>query len=143
MLNRIFIAGRLVKEPEMRSIPGGQIVTTFTVAVDRDYVPQGREKETDYFDVAAWGKNGEFITKYFHKGNAIIVDGTMNSRKWEDRDGKKHLSWEIQMSKAWFGESKKRDGFAQMDGGEGYSRGEPQYKPAKKPQPYYEEELPF
>ena len=138
MLNKIFVMGRLVKEPEMRSLPSGQIVTSFTVAVDRDYVPQGKEKETDFFDVAAWGKNGEFITKYFHKGNMILVEGTMNSRKWEDKDHHKRINWEIQMNKAWFGEAKKRDEF------DGYAAGEPEYKPPKKLDVYCDdEELPF
>ena len=138
MLNKIFIMGRLVREPELRSLPSGQMLTTFTVAVDRDYIPQGKEKETDFFDVTAWGKNGEFISKYFHKGSMILVEGTMNSRKWEDKDHKKHIAWDVQMSKAWFGESKR------SDAGEGYSRGEPEYRPAKRPDVYCDdEELPF
>ena len=139
MLNKIFIMGRLVKEPELRSLPSGQMLTTFTVAVDRDYVPQGREKETDFFDVSAWGKNGEFISKYFHKGNMILVEGTMNSRKWKDKENKTHIAWDVQMSKAWFGESKR------SDAGEGYSRGEPKYEPPKSPYENLEDdgELPF
>lgn len=102
MLNRIIIMGRLTADPELRQTQNGTAVSTFTVAVDRDF----GEKQTDFISCVAWRQTGEFVSKYFHKGSMIAVSGRLESRKWEDRDGNKRTSWEVQCESVYFGEKK-------------------------------------
>lgn len=134
MLNHITVMGRIVKDPELRTTPTGTPVCSFTVAVDRDFNPRGTEKVTDFIDCVAWKQAGEFIAKYFHKGSMIIVDGMLQSRKWEDRDGNKRTNWEIVTLRSYFGEQKKSDG---------YAAGEPEYKESTIYQEEDESDLPF
>lgn len=116
MLNRIVLMGRLVKDPELRKTTSGVSVTSFTVACDRDF-----GSDTDFFDCTAWRQTGEFVSKYFHKGSMIAIDGRLQTRKWEDRDGKKRTGYEIQCQNVYFGESKKNapdvdaSGFDELD----------------------------
>lgn len=95
MLNKIFIHGRLVRDPELRTTPSGVSVCNFTVAVDSSYSRQGEEKQTTFFDVVAWRGLADTISKYFTKGKEIVVSGEMQSRKWQDKDGNNRISWEI------------------------------------------------
>lgn len=110
MLNTITIMGRMTRDAELRYTQSGKPVASFTVAVDRDFVKDG-QKETDFIDVVAWNGVGEFVSKHFHKGSMIVVSGRLQSRKWEDRDGNKRVSWEIKADSVYFGESKKSEGF--------------------------------
>ena len=110
MLNHITIMGRLVRDPELRTTQAGVSVTSFTVAVDRDFGGRdGGERQTDFIDCVAWRSTGEFVSKYFHKGSMIVVSGRLQSRKWQDRDGNNRTSWEINADNVYFGESR-RDG---------------------------------
>ena len=86
MLNRAIIMGRLVADPELRQTPNGVSVITFTVAVDRNY-SRDRERQTDFIDVVAWRQTAEFVSKYFSKGKMIIVEGSIQTRSYEDRNG--------------------------------------------------------
>ena len=106
MLNKIIIMGRLTRDPELRYTQQNTPVCSFTVAVDRDYASNG-EKQTDYIDCVAWRAGGEFVSKYFTRGSLIVVDGRLESRKWQDRDGNKRTSWEINADRCYFGGSKK------------------------------------
>lgn len=110
MLNSIVIMGRLTADPELRTTTSGIPVCSFTVAVDRDYQKQGEEKQTDFIDVVAWRSSAEFVSRYFAKGRMIVVQGTLQSRKWQDKDGNKRVSWEIQADRVFFGDSKKDSG---------------------------------
>lgn len=105
-MNLITIKGRLVRDPELKQTPSGVSVASFTVAVDRGYTKQGEEKQVDFFDVVAWRHNGEFISKYFGKGQEIIVRGEMQSRKYTDKNDNKRTAWEIIADKAYFCGSK-------------------------------------
>ena len=108
MLNHITIMGRLTRDPELRNTGSGVPVASFTVAVDRDFVPKdGGEKQTDFIDCVAWRSTGEFIAKYFTKGSMIVVDGRLEIRDWTDKEGNKRRSAEIVVSSAYFGESRK------------------------------------
>ena len=108
MLNRIVIMGRLVRDPELRRTQSGTSVTTITVAVDRDYKSKDtEEKQTDFIDVTAWRTTAEFISKYFSKGRMIVVEGSLQSRKWTDKNGQNRVSWEVQAQNVYFGDSKK------------------------------------
>lgn len=105
MLNQIVIMGRLTRDPELRSTQSGTSVATFTVAVERDF--GGQEKQTDFIDCVAWRQTGEFVSKYFLKGNMIAVFGSLQSRKWQDRDGNNRVSWEINADRVYFCSSRK------------------------------------
>lgn len=100
-MNIIAIKGRLVRDPEVRKTPNDISVCTITVAVDRAY-SNGGEKQTDFFDCVFWRQGAEFVNKYFSKGKEIIVQGEMQSRKWQDKDGNNRISWEIQNAHAEF-----------------------------------------
>ena len=100
-MNIIAIKGRLVRDPECRKTPNDITTCKITVAVDRAY-SSGGEKQTDFFDCVFWRQGAEFVSKYFSKGKEIIVQGEMQSRKWQDKDGNNRISWEIQNAHAEF-----------------------------------------
>ena len=95
MLNCAAIMGRLVADPELRSTGTGVSVTSFTIAVDKSYVRQGEERQADFIDVVAWRQTAEFVCKYFHKGSMIAVQGSIQTRNYEDKNGNKRKSTEI------------------------------------------------
>ncbi len=108
MLNHIVIMGRLTRDPELRRTQSGTAVCTFTVAVDRDYqAKDAQEKQTDFIDCVAWRSTAEFVCKYFGKGKMIVVEGSLQSRKWTDKNGQNRVSWEIQANNLYFGESRR------------------------------------
>lgn len=107
MLNDVVIMGRLTRDPELRRTQSGTSVASFTLAVDRDYKPDGGERECDFFDCVAWRGTGEFVSKYFSKGRMAIVSGRLQTRSWTDKDGGKRKSVEIVADNVYFGDSKK------------------------------------
>lgn len=104
--------GRLVADPELRQTPNGVSVITFTVAVDRNY-SRDRERQTDFIDVVAWRQTAEFVSKYFSKGKMIIVEGSIQTRSYEDRNGNKRRAVEVVADNVQFGESKSAGGSQQ------------------------------
>ena len=109
MLNKIILMGRLVKDPELRRTQSGTAVTSFRIAVDRDFKSQDGSKQADFFDVVAWRGTAEFVSKYFTKGRMAIVEGRLQTRDWTDREGGKRVATEIVADNIYFGDSK-RDG---------------------------------
>ena len=110
MLNRIIIMGRLVRDPELRTTQTGTAVTSFTLAVDRDFKSrESGEKSTDFIDVVAWRQTAEFVCKYFGKGRMAIAEGRLQIREWKDRDGNNRRTAEVVAENVYFGDSK-RDG---------------------------------
>ena len=109
MLNKVFIMGRLTRDPELRRTQSGTAVTSFSLAVDRDFKSQGGEKETDFIDVVAWRSTAEFVAKYFTKGRMAVVEGRLQIREWKDKDGNNRRSAEVVADNIYFGDSK-RDG---------------------------------
>jgi len=108
MLNHIAIMGRLTRDPELRRTGSGIAVTSFTVAVDRDYTSkEGGEKETDFIDCVAWRSTGEFVSKYFAKGRMAVVSGRLQIRNWTDKDGNKRRTAEVNADSVYFGDSKR------------------------------------
>lgn len=107
MLNKVFVMGRLTRDPELRRTQSGTAVASFSLAVDRDYKSQSGEKETDFFDVVAWRTTGEFVAKYFTKGRMAVVEGRLQVRPWQDKDGNNRRSTEIIAENIYFGDSKK------------------------------------
>ena len=102
MLNSIILMGRLTADPELKSTQTGVSVCSFNIAVERDYTGNGGDKITDFITVVAWRQTAEFICRYFNKGNMIAVQGSLESRKWKDKNGDNRVSWEVQISHAWF-----------------------------------------
>lgn len=110
MLNHIDLMGRLTANPELRRTGSGVAVTSFTLAVDRDFGPKdGGEKETDFIEIVAWRNTAEFVSKYFTKGRMAVVSGRLQIRNWTDKDGNKRKTAEVVADNCYFGDSK-RDG---------------------------------
>lgn len=106
MLNQITVMGRLTKDPELRYTQTQTPVTSFTLAVDRDYVPKGEGRQTDFITCVAWRGTAEFVNKYFSKGSMAVILGRLQSRDWTDKEGNKRREWEIIADTVYFGESK-------------------------------------
>jgi single-strand DNA-binding protein len=94
-LNSIVILGRLTAAPDLKTTNNGIAVSTFSVAVDRDYKSANGERETDFFRVVAWRKTAEFVAAHFRKGDMIGVTGSMISRKYTDKTGSERETWEL------------------------------------------------
>lgn len=112
MLNRIIIMGRLTRDPELRRTQGGNAVTSFALAVDRDFKSADGAKETDFIDVVAWRNTAEFAAKYFAKGRMAVVEGRLQMRDWTDKDGNKRRSAEVVADNIYFADSKRDDASA-------------------------------
>jgi single-strand DNA-binding protein len=94
-MNSCVLTGRLTADPELRTTPSGISVCRFTIAVDRPYQKAGEDRKADFLDVVAWRQNAEFVTKYFRKGSMIAVSGSLQTNKYEDKNGNKRTSYEI------------------------------------------------
>lgn len=120
MLNCAIIMGRLTADPELKTTQSGISVTSFSVAVDRSYTPKGQEKQTDFINVVAWRQTAEFVTRYFHKGSMIAIEGSIQTRKYQDRNGNNRTAVEIVANNVSFCGSKAESGTTSNDGGYGY-----------------------
>ncbi len=92
MINSVIIMGRMTKDPELKTTQSGLSVISFTVAVDRKYQ---KERQADFLNVVAWRQTAEFVEKYFHKGSMIAVQGSIQTRKYEDKNGNNRTAVEI------------------------------------------------
>ena len=138
MLNRIILMGRLVADPELRQTPNGISVATFSIAVDRNYQAKGsNERQTDFINCVAWRQTGEFISRYFSKGRMIAVEGSLQTRSYEDKTGAKRTAYDVVVDQAYFADSK--SGGSQ--GGSTFA--EPSYgsnsMPSSQPAPRFDE----
>ena len=105
MLNSVTIMGRLAKDPELRKTTNGTSVSSFRLAVSRDY----QKVETDWIDVIAWKQTAEFVSRYFSKGRIAIVQGRLQSRSWTDKNGNRRDVVEVVADHVYFGDSQKED----------------------------------
>ena len=113
MLNKIFLMGRLTRDPELRRTQTGTPVASFSLAVDRDFKDKATgEKTTDWVNVTAWRSTAEFVSKYFSKGRMAVVDGRLQTNIWTDKDGNKRSSLEVVADSVYFGDSRKSEGNA-------------------------------
>jgi single-strand DNA-binding protein len=96
-LNKVMIIGQLGREPEMRYTPSGRPVTSFSVTTTRSWTSSDgdRREETEWFNVVAWGNLAEICKQYLHKGQPVYVEGRLQTRGWEDQEGKKHFRTEL------------------------------------------------
>ena len=124
MLNKIILMGRLTRDPELRRTGSGTAVTSFSLAVDRDFKSQSGEKETDFIDIVAWRNTAEFVSRYFTKGRMAVVEGRLQMRDWTDKDGNKRTSAEVVADHIYFGDSQ-RSGDTSNTSGD-YGAPEPQ-----------------
>ena len=127
MLNNVVLMGRLTADPELRHTSNGVAVTSFTLAVNRSYAKAGTERVTDFIDIVAWRNTAEFVTKYFIKGQLVAVEGSIQTRTYQDKDGNNRKAFEVVANNVHFAEPK-RDGVSRenLDGsaasGEAYQR---------------------
>lgn len=106
MLNKFVFMGRLTRDPETRTTAAGKTVTQLSVACERDAKNPDGSRSTDFIDCVAWNQTGEFVQRYFRKGQMIVIESRLGSRSWTDKDGKKRVSWEASVNNVWFAGSK-------------------------------------
>ena len=114
MFNLVVLTGRLTADPELKTTQSGISVTSFSVAVNRPY-RTGEEQQTDFINVVAWRKTAEFIAKYFKKGNMIGIEGSIQTRKYTDKNGNNRTAFEVVVNNTQFVDSK-RDSAASQGG---------------------------
>ena len=107
MLNKVILMGRLTRDIELRSTPQGTSTCSFSLAVNRNFVREGEERKADFINCVAWRQTAEFISKYFSKGSLMALEGSIQTRSWEDDDGKTRYATEVIVSQVYFAESKK------------------------------------
>lgn len=109
MLNVVAIMGRLVADPELRTTPAGYSVCSFRIACDRSYVQQGQQRQTDFIDIVAWRQQADFVSKYFQKGSMIAVEGSLQTRQYQDKQGSKRTAVEVVANNISFAGAKRQD----------------------------------
>ena len=109
MFNLVVLTGRLTADPELKTTPNGINVTTFSIAVDRRY-RSGEERQTDFINIVAWRQSAEFITKYFKKGSLIGIEGSIQTRRYQDKNGNNRTAFEVVANNVQFVESKRDSG---------------------------------
>ncbi|MBR1392383.1 MAG: single-stranded DNA-binding protein [Ruminococcus sp.] len=114
MLNRVILMGRIAQDLELKQTPQGVSVLSFSIAVDRNFVKQGEERQADFIDCVAWRQQAEFINRYFGKGRMIAIEGNLRKRVYEDRNGVKHYVTEVYVDSVSFTGER-----AQQGGGQG------------------------
>ena len=148
-LNKVVLCGRLTADPELKQTASGIAVVSFTLAVNRRYQSKGADgaqaQQADFITVVAWRQTAEFINRYFRKGSALCITGSIQTRSWQDQQGQKRYATEVVADEAMFVDSK-NEGAAQGFGAETYNA--PSYSSAPASAPKFEElktddDLPF
>lgn len=112
MLNRVILMGRLVADPELKTTNSGISVCSFRIAVDRNYVKAGEQRQADFFDVVAWRSSAEFVCKHFTKGSLIAIDGQLQQRQYQTKDGQNRTAIEVVAANVFF-TGERKDGAQQ------------------------------
>ena len=131
MLNKIILMGRLTRDPELRRTESGTAVCSFSIAVDRDFKSKNGEKETDFIDIVAWRATAEFVSKYFQKGSLIAIDGSIQTRQYQDKNGNNRTAFEIVANNINFAGPKSSN----QGGGANYQNSAPSYQNAAPARP--------
>jgi single-strand DNA-binding protein len=137
MLNKAILMGRLTADPELRHTPNNIAVTTFTLAVNRQFAKQGEQRQTDFIDIVAWRNTAEFVTRYMKKGSQVVVCGAIQTRTWKDKQDNTRKSVEIVADEVFFAEGKRTEAGAPT-GDFGKPEGMPAFAPIAD-----DDELPF
>ncbi|MBR5404742.1 MAG: single-stranded DNA-binding protein [Oscillospiraceae bacterium] len=150
MLNKVILMGRLTRDPEFRQTPSGVPVCRFSIAINRQFAnKQTGERETDFIDCDAWRSTAEFVSRYFSKGNMILVEGQLRNNNYTDNNGVKHYSMRVMVDNVSFCESKgsaqgggdyaggQQGGYSQQGYGQqgGYQQSAPQQGGWQQPAP--------
>ena len=158
MLNRVILMGRLVSDPELKTTPTGASVTNFRIAVDRSYVTQGEERKADFIDIVCWRQTAEFVCRYFGKGAMIAVEGQLQTRTYQAKDGTNRYVVEVVADNVSFTGERRDNNYGgnqsygnqsygnQSYGGQSYGAPAqpqyqapaPQYQAPAQPQPSYQ-----
>lgn len=112
MINTVALMGRLTYEPELRTTPQGVSVLRFQIAVDRNYQRAGSERQADFIDCVAWRQTAEFISRFFHKGSMIAVEGSIQTQNYTDKNGNQRKSVEVVANNVSFCGSRNETGTA-------------------------------
>lgn len=140
MLNRVILMGRITQDLELKQTTGGTSVLSFSVAVDRNFVKQGEERQTDFINCVAWRQQAEFISKYFGKGRMIALEGNLRTRTYDDRNGTKHYVTEVFVySVSFTGEKAQQSGNSSYSGSYSNSYSNQNSAPRQASQPAYNE----
>lgn len=139
MLNKAILHGRLTATPELRTTPNGISTTSFTLAVPRDYKGKNGQEITDFIDCVAWRQTAEFAAKYFEKGSAAIIEGKIEVRNYEDKNGNKRKAVEINVDNLRFVGAKKQSGDGAVDTAAEIPKAAPEFREI----PDIEDDLPF
>ena len=124
MINMVALMGRLTYEPELKSTPNGICVIRFQIACDRNYQKQGEERQADFIDCVAWRQTAEFISRYFHKGSMIAIEGTIQTSNYTDKNGNQRKQVEVLANNVSFCGSKSETGTVSNGG---YNQPSPSY----------------
>ena len=108
MLNVVVLTGRLTADPELKSTSNGTSVCSFKIAVDRRY-KQGEERQADFINIVAWRSSAEFVSKYFKKGSMIAIEGSIQTRKYQDKDGNNRTAFEVLANNVQFADFGKKE----------------------------------
>ena len=109
-MNKVILMGRLTRDPEVRyTSTNNTLVATFSLAVNRRFAKEGEERQADFINVVAWDKTGEFCSKYFKKGQQVGVIGRIQTRNYDDKDGKKAYVTEVIAEETYFADSKREE----------------------------------
>lgn len=136
MLNKAVLMGRLTRDPEVRYTQTQVPIANFSLAVDRSFVRQGEERQTDFINIVVFGKTAEFVQKYFTKGQLVAVAGRIQSRNWEDKDGNKRNTVEVVAEEVHFAE--KKDSSSRSNSNSGSDSSDSDFAPT-----YDDDQLPF
>lgn len=109
MLNVVAIMGRLVADPELRTTQQGTNVCTFRIACERNFAKQGEQRQADFINIVAWSQQAEFVSKYFQKGSMIAIDGSLQTRKYQDKNGHNRTAVEVVANNISFAGAKAAD----------------------------------
>lgn len=127
MINMVALMGRLTYEPELKSTPNGLSIIRFQIAVDRSYQAKGQDRQADFIDCVAWRQTAEFISRYFHKGSMIAVEGSIQTSNYTDKNGKQRKQVEVLANNVSFCGSKNEAGSVSNNG---YNQAAPSYASA-------------
>jgi single-strand DNA-binding protein len=145
-MNKVILMGRLTKEPELSyTQTNNTALCKFTLAVDRRFTAQGAEKQADFIPIIAWRKQAEFCSKYFSKGQKVVIVGSMQTRTWDDNEGKKHYATDVVADEAYFADSKKTQGGYNDESAEKpkADKQDPESKEFELPDDFDDDGLPF
>ena len=154
MLNRVILMRRLVADPELKTTGSGISVTSFRIAVDRSYVKQGEERKADFIDIVCWRQQAEFVCRYFGKGSLIAVEGQLQTRTYQAKDGSNRYVVEVVADNISFtGEKRDNSGYNNsfnQSYGQSYAPQQPAAPQQTQPAPSYQsgsnsdfQEMPF